>query len=266
VIAYSYRKPHRYKRKKSILKNRFFWLGILGFAVFCGIFYFVFLSPSFQIKEIQISGNLKVSTTDIQNIILEQIEKKVLNFRTKSIFLIDCNKINKIILEKFPGIFNINSRKELPQKVIFEIEERKPLALFFQGESYFLLDKEGKIFETASDTAQASLKIENQNPKEGLKLGDKVIEKEDLSEILTINSRLPDLQISVRKYILVSAEKMEVLTDKGWKIYLNLQGDIDWQMTKLKAVLEEKIPDARRGDLEYIELRFGNLAPYKYRD
>jgi len=30
--------------------------------------------------------------------------------------------------------------------------------------------------------------------------------------------------------------------------------------------LEEKIPPESRKDLEYIELRFGNLAPFKYKD
>jgi len=55
----------------------------------------------------------------------------------------------------------------------------------------------------------------------------------------------------------------------GWEIYFNLQKDqkdIDWQLVKLRAVLEEKIPSENRKDLEYIELRFGNFAPYKYKD
>jgi len=34
----------------------------------------------------------------------------------------------------------------------------------------------------------------------------------------------------------------------------------------LRAVLEEEILPEKRKNLEYIELRFGNLAPYKYKE
>jgi len=37
-------------------------------------------------------------------------------------------------------------------------------------------------------------------------------------------------------------------------------------LTKLKLLLDEKIPIRKRGDLEWIELRFGNFANPKYKD
>ena len=65
--------------------------------------------------------------------------------------------------------------------------------------------------------------------------------------------------------MIVSDEKLTGLTTEDWEVYFNLQKDIEWQLTKLRAVLEEKIPPEKRKDLEYIELRFGNFAPFKYK-
>jgi len=92
------------------------------------------------------------------------------------------------------------------------------------------------------------------------------LEKDKLFKILNINSKLKEnLNIPIEKFVINDNEKLTALTREGWEIYFNLEGDIEWQITKLVAVLENKIPKEQRGDLEYIELRFGNFAPFKYR-
>ena len=73
-----------------------------------------------------------------------------------------------------------------------------------------------------------------------------------------------ELKIKTKEFIIFS-EHLNVKTSEDWEVYLNPQEDINWQLTKLGAVLEEEIPLEKRKDLEYIELRFGNFAPYKYR-
>ncbi len=60
-------------------------------------------------------------------------------------------------------------------------------------------------------------------------------------------------------------EKLTALTQGGWELYFNPRGDIKWQLTKLKVLLDEKIPPEKRKDLQWIELRFGNFANPKYR-
>jgi len=70
----------------------------------------------------------------------------------------------------------------------------------------------------------------------------------------------------VQELLIVSEARFEAKTLEGFQIYFNFQEDLDWQLTKLKAVLEEEISQERRKNLEYIDVRFGNFAPYKYRD
>jgi len=262
-----YRKPYRVRKKKSIFRNRFFWLGILILIIFGGFFYLICFSSFFQIKEIKISGNQKVPTADLQNIIQNRIEKKVLFFRSKGIFLADLNKINGAILEKFPQIAQANLDKKFPNTLLAQVEERKPIAIFCQGERYFFLDKEGIIFEEVSEVGIEYLKIKNLTLIEDLKLGEEVVKKEVLPKILEIESKLREnFKISAEEISILSEDRLNAKTLDGWEIYFNPQKDLNWQLTKLNAVLEEEIPLERRKDLEYIELRFGNFAPYKYKD
>jgi len=139
------------------------------------------------------------------------------------------------------------------------------VAHWCQGEQCLLLDNEGVIFGDFL-TEKDLIKIIDERDLGTFLLGEKVIEKEDLSKILTIRDKLKsDFKLSLEEFIL-DEEKLTVLAEDNWKIYFNLQGNTDWQLTKLNAVLEEKIPPEKRNDLEYIELRFGNFAPYKYKD
>jgi len=262
-----YRKPYRVKKKKPIFRNRFFGLGILIFVVIVGIFYLIYFSSFFQIKEIKISGNQKVLTENLQKVIQNQIEKKILSHPSKSIFLINLKEINEMVLERFPQLAKVNLKRSFPDTMLIEIEERKPVAIFLQNENIFFIDREGIIFEQVVDVKPQQIIIRNLDATKELKLGEKVIEKELLSKILEIEFKLKtDLKIESPEILVVSEERLNVKTSEGWEIYFNLEGDINWQLTKLGAVLEKEIPLERRKDLEYIDLRFGNLAPFKYRD
>jgi cell division septal protein FtsQ len=276
-----YRKPYRVKRLqptlrillrqrrrhlKSIFKNRFFWLGILILLIFGGIFYLIGFSSFFQIKEIKISDNQKVSAENLRNVIESQIIRNFLFFSTKSIFLADFPKIKVKISETFPQIAQINFKREFPDTLTVTVEERKPIAVFNQEDLYFFLDKEGIIFENTLADGQL-IKIKKAVKDKELKLGDRVLEKELLSTILEIESKLENnLKVPIEEVLVVSDERINLKTSEGWEIYFNPKGDVEWQLTKLRVVLEEEIPPERRKDLEYIELRFGNFAPYKYRD
>lgn len=284
-----YRKPHRVKKRKSILKNRFFWLGILILIIFGGVFYLICLHSFFQIKEIKISGNSafteatadkqKVLFNEIQKIVNEKINQKVLFFSSKSIFLINLKIIKKEISKKISQIEEVNLNRKFPNSLVLEIKERKPVAVFCpisEGLNCFFINKEGIVFESTERKEEfITLKKE---VSEEIYLGKKVINEEQLSKILEVEKKLKEeLKILSEEILVVSEEGFiplespsfltgfDVKTSEGWQIYFNLREDLAWQLTKLKAVLEKEIPQEKRKNLEYIDIRFGNFAPYKYR-
>jgi len=264
-----YRKPYRIKKKKSIFHSRFFWLVVLVLIFLGGIFYLLFLSPFFQIREIKISGadryNEKVPSEAILTTVQGKLDQKLIFFSTKSIFLVDLNQMRKEILKEFPQIAQANLKRKFPQILEIEIEERKPIAIFSHEGSYFFIDKEGIIFEEILRDELKLLEIKNSILKEKPKLGERVVEEELISKILKISSELENLKVQILEANLVSDERIDIKTSENWEIYFDPQKDLDWQLAKLKVDLENVIPPEKKKDLEYIELRFGDWAPFKYR-
>jgi cell division septal protein FtsQ len=259
-----HRKPHRYKKRKPIYYNRFLWLTLLVLVSSLALFYFLFLADFFQIKEINIASLQEALRGRLKLLVQERTENNVLSFPTRSIFLVNTGRIKEDILKEFPSISEIEISRNFPDSLNVSATERRGLASFCQEEACFILDGEGIVFENNGDLEPLikTLIFDGE-----MKLGDKVIEKNELRRLLEINSYLElDLNIAVKELVISSADKLTVLTQEGWEIYLNPRGEIEWQLTKLKTLLNEKIPQEKRGELEWIELRFGNFANPKYRD
>lgn len=256
-----YRKPRRIKRKIPFYKKKVFWFLFFFFLFFTGNFYLTIFSPLFQIKEIEIFGSEKMRE-NIKSLLEPQLSKDLLSFSTKSIFLFNPKEIIQFLYENFPQIEKIEFFKKFPDKLEIEIKERQPLFIFCSQKCY-LIDKEGIAFEEFF--AKDVFKIEEANKRE-IKLGEIVIDKEILKEILKIKKVLEEeFQIPLQEIVLVSKERINVKTLQNWEIYFNPTGNVDWQLTKLKFLFEKEIPPEKRENLEYIELRFGNFAPYKMR-
>ena len=58
---------------------------------------------------------------------------------------------------------------------------------------------------------------------------------------------------------MVSDRRFNAKTAEGWEVYFTPKEDLNWQITELKAVLENEISPERRGNLEYIDLRFEKI-------
>ncbi len=252
----SYRKIHRYRKKKLILKNRFFWLTTLVLVSFTSLFSFLFFSGTFLVEKIVVSGQEKVSKEAIGSLVV-----------SKNIFFIDREVIRAKILENFPQIAEVKIDRSFPDSLNILVIERVSVATWCQENDCFLMDNNGIIFEkiAAGDDLQQTL-IKGLNEGK-LALGSMMIDEEELSKILNIDSELKSsLKIEIEEFTISLDDKLIALTRDNWEIYFSLTNDIDWQITKLRVVLEEKIPPEKRENLEYIEVRFGNLAPIKYKD
>lgn len=266
---YRYKKFHRAKKRKSIIRlilySPFFWLSCLVLIILGVVFYFVVFSSFFWIEEIRVIGNKKTPTENLENIINSRINKKIVFFNTKSIFLANLSEISKEILKEFPQTMNVDLERDFPNIITVKIEEREAVGIWSQHGNCFYIDKEGIIFEIESkDPPSQILRIKDLfSSIENLQLGKKVIEKERLNQILKIESKLKnDLKIPLREIVIISERRLDIKTVQGWEIYFNPKKDIDWQLTELAFLLKERIPPDKRGNLEYIDLRFERIYVY----
>lgn len=205
------------------------------------------------------TGESKVSTEDIKSVAESELEGKILFFRTKNIFFVNSSKIRENLLKKFPQIEEIEVKRGLPDALHLVVIERKEIGIFCRDINCFLLDHEGVIFEPASAESPL-LKFQNHTFNEELNFGKKVIDKGVLGSISEVASKLnQNLEIHISEISIVSEENIDVKTNDGWEIYFNPKKDLNWQITELAAILENRIPEERRKNLKYIDLRFDKV-------
>lgn len=258
IRKYHYRnkKPYKPRRKKLRLGGRFFWLFVLALIVLGAVFYLFLFSPIFQLKEIRISGNQKVRVEDIQEVVSQKSEKRIVFFATRSIFLIKPGEIEKGILEGFPQISQAKLKKKLPGEIVVQIEERKPVGIWCREECFYL-DEEGVIFEKSGEEGMV---INSRLGDSQGSLGERAIEKKFMDAALKIKKNLKEnSQVDVGEVSIVSEERLNIKAADGWEAYFDLSEDLDWQLEELELILKEKIPPEKRGELEYIDLRFEKI-------
>lgn len=250
------RKTKRIKKKGSLLKNRFFWLGVSIAAFTELLFYIVVLFPAFQIQEVRVEGNTEVSENTIKNVVLHNLWREFLFFPTASIVLTDTRGMQNSLLGALVELDTVSIQKKFPSTLGIFVQEKKTVALRCQDRC-FALDKEGVAFKEAQISPDFPV-ITSSVTKDAL------LAVLDFSREMRRRSLLPN-EVSVHSFSMVSENQIDAFLSEGWSIYFTPSEDLSWQITKLQAVLANKIPLEKRKKLEYIDVRFGDQAYFKYR-
>lgn len=261
----NFRRSYRKKRIKPLFYSRFFWLPILVLLSAAGIFYMISFHSFFQVREINISGNKKVSLERIETAVTAEVEKKVLFFPSRSIFFVDFGEIKKQILNSFPQVGRVNINRNLPHTLNIVVAEKSGRAVWHQDNKYYLLDENGIIFEEVPGEQEGMFTIQSSITDSEPILGANAIPKERLAQILAIEKRLPEADVLLEEALIVSPERLDIKTVAGWEIYFNIQEDIDWQLTEFVALLEKYISPEDRENLKYVDLRFEKVY-YKFKN
>ena len=265
-------KIHRIRPKKSIFKKPIFWFLLLFLILISTALYFLLFYQKFQVKNITNSGNEKANEQEIENIVLNETNKKIINFlsfnvTSESIFLVDTENIKKQVLNMFPVIEDVKTDKNFPDSISVQIKERKPFAVFTSqnNEDYFYIDESGVIFEKLQGFPQNMTAIRQLINSVDAVIGKEAVEKNIMKAVSNIKKNLEDkFQIDIREAFISNPLRLDIKTGENWQIYFNLgpDSDINLQITKLNLLLTEKISPQVRKNLEYIDLRF-DKAYYK---
>ena len=210
----------------------------------------------FRLKEIKISGNQQVASKDIISLI----------GIGKNIFLFNSAKVKSDISKKYLYIETLKIKKEFPDKLSAQVTERTLSAVWcFNDSPCFNTDRNGVIFEELSELPYDYIIIKDFRGGDSPVLGNKIIEPVLLASIRNIAEKTSEWGITPETLTILSRDRLNLKIVDSGEIYFNLQSDLDWQLDKLKAVLGQEIPREKRKNLQYIDLRFCNLAAYKYR-
>jgi len=265
-------KIHKIRPKKSIFKKPAFWFLLLFLILASTAVYFLLFYQKFQVKNIIISGNEKAGSQEIENIVLNETNKKIISFlnfniKSRSFFLADAKNIKKQILDSFPMAENVKVNKNFPESIIVEVKERSPFAVFYSqnNDDRFYIDENGVVFEQLQEFGQDMLAVRQLTNSGSIFLGKKAVEKNIMEAVLKIKKSLNEkFKIDIKEADISKSMRLDVKTGENWQIYfdLNKNSDIDLQITKLNLLLASEISLKERENLEYIDLRF-ERAYYK---
>lgn len=238
----SLKKDKKKKKRKSNIKNFLKILLKIGIVIgiMIGVVLFLFVSPIFSIKEINVIGAKEINE-DIY-VAMTGIEIG------ENIFEIDKLNIQSEIVNE-PYVESIEIKSIYPNKIEIIVTEREANYQAEENGRYFYLDKNGYILETSFAIAEFPIIKGFDSKLEDIDIGGRLIEKDldkfnDLIKIMDaiknndINTKLTSIEISYKdNYILEFADEQK-------KVMLGDSLDLSAKMAWINLFIKEKKNEA----------------------
>lgn len=232
------------------------------------VFYFVFLSGIFAIRDITVSGTDVIAVRDVQAVVGEALSgKALLLFPRENFLLFSSAHAAERVRAVFPRAETVSVRKSLLRRaVVVAITERQPagVACAKTAETCVYFDTNGIVFAVAPTIASASLLRIEENT---LEVGQFPQEKYTAELVRFITAAKKHMQEKARATITAFAfmngyGDVEARTQEGYTIFLSTAQGAEEQAQIFKNIIATEIKDQMPA-LEYIDLRIENRAYYK---
>ncbi len=269
----SFRKSHIKPKikgigRKKIIQRPLFWITLFILVIVILFTYLILFSSYFQLSHIKVSGYKNVDNAKIEEIVWNDSYNKffsagLINFASRSIFIVNTNQIANSIKTKYPIIKDIKIKKSLPNIIDLTLEEREPFAVFCQNSNSdcFTIDEDGVIFEKLQGVLNETMILNKAEDKE-ISLGSQAVLKDTINKISKIKDNLKNnFQIDIKEVAISNI--LVVKTFEDWKIYFDSNSDIDFQITKMNSLLNSEITPKERKNLQYVYLQYKDKAYYK---
>jgi len=228
----------------GIFRNIATCIGIFSIAVIVYI-YSAPISSVLPVKHIVFTGNRHLTDDEL---------KAIAGVHTdQSLFAISNKKVSQMML-KSPWIRSVSIRKEIPDKLLFIVEEAEPLALLDMNTRLFLVDDRGKLLEELKDGSIPFLPVITGDP---FKDGAGFLEAIKLAKLMNI------------KGFSSERDQIEIFAGKPHELTVTIDGTVVKMGSgkyeeKLERLVELEDELKNRGiPVDYIDLRFENRAIVK---
>lgn len=246
---------------------------IFFLVLICWVYLFLF-SSYFRIARVDIKGdNEQTKKTIDEAISLIQARRRWLLWPQNNIYLFPKKEVEKRLAEQFL-LEEILIDKQYPNVLIINFIIKKPALTLITNDWNYTLDLVGEVIEKNArkpQGASSTLKIEMKNlpilegSGDELSISAKAISTDLVRFIYTVFYQVPQktgLVVKIFSPHNESPSSLNVKTEEGWYIILNIRGDALEQIEKLQAVLKQQTKEERE-KLNYIDLRFGDRVFYK---
>lgn len=255
-----------FARQASIGRFKIILISIVLLLLLIGLVYIFVYSSLLRNKSIEITGNETVSTEDVYCVVSDELNGYSNLILPKDNYsIIDPKTIQRVLAARFLNFRNVKVEKKI-NKLIIEIEERKPTFRLIVTDKSYLLDQEGiGIREAVPGEGDGLIAISQDDLS--FSVGIKVLPDDWPQALLNLHSYFATLT-GVRDQIirLVPIDgSVQVVTDEGWYVIINPLSDIKSQLSSLSSALLGKFNSAERNKLLYIDVRLGDRIFYKWK-
>jgi len=230
--------PHR-RRSRTLMLLKPFLVAVLLVGLPLATALWVYTSPRFLLQQVQIGSTGHVST--------EEIAAALTPLRGRHLLSLSLEDVEGRLTVN-PWIKSAAIRKELPDRLVVEIEERLPVALLRQNGDLFYVDGDGFVIGAYDHEGLVDLVLLSVAPGA-------VLEVPRALEMATSLERLaPEMSRGL--------SEIEVMGQGDFRIYtaslefpiLVSAGEVERQLSKLEKLLPEI--SRRFATVEAVDLRF----------
>lgn len=221
------------KKKKAILKI----VKVLTLIiVIIGVSIYVALSPLFNIKEINVTGNSKLSKEEIISLSKLKTDENTFKVSKKNIK-------NKVKANAY--IENVKIRRKLPDKVEIIVVERVATYMIPFANSYIYINNQGYMLEITSQKAEMPAIVGISTPEEELHEGQRLISEDlvKLGEVLQImeSANANELVDLITKIDISNRQDYILTLEKEKKaIHLGDVSNLSTKMAYVKKILNDE--------------------------
>lgn len=212
------KKKRKYKNKKEeekAIKKRNFILKITKWVILLGLLIgtsiYIILSPLFNITEINVSGNSKLTSQDIIN--LSQIETGINTFK------ISFKKVTELLKQE-PYIESVNIERKLPNTININVKERVPTYMLEFANGFVYMNNQGYMLEISETALEVPIIVGFETPVENISPGSRLI-IEDLEKLETV-LKIVESAKSNDVYNLITS--IDISDGNNFILYLNNEG------------------------------------------
>lgn len=253
--------PKVIKKKELSRKRRKFVLKIFKIIVLIGIIIagiiFALLSPIFNVKEIRVIGNSKISTDTIISLSGLKSEQNIFDFKTSDV--VDAIKQNAYV-------DTVDVQRKLPDIININVVERVATYILKFGNAYVYINNQGYILEITNKEANYPIITNYETPEEQIKEGNRLCSEdlEKLNDVLKIIEAASVNNGEIKKLITqinIENKSNYILTLQKEKkqVYIGDTTNLSTKMLWIDKFLEEEKDNE---GIIFLNIDLNNVQPY----
>ena len=273
-----FRNPY-FRRTKPF---RWTWAIVAASVVIAiiGLASYVLSAQTFAIRDVTIEGTQSINPSDLRAVADAYLsESRWVAFRTSNRFLFRAEDLKQALESRY-AFESLDVTRE-DAVVHIRVKEKTSQLIWKTGETWFLVDLQGRVIRPISAEEQTALTspITLDNPPHPFStlpacvdvnativhVGDAVLQADEIQGILGFQTmvRAQNILPTETHVDRLAGKWISLVTSGGYEILFDPLSDITVQAVRLETVLREEIPDTT--GLAYIDLRFGDHVYFKFR-